>query len=149
MTAGAHPAVRGQPPSREDPVGLGTLFFAVFGPPIAWFIQLNVNYALDSHRCFPHDAPRSDLLPGWEGVGTALLTINIAAILVALAAAVVSLRVWRATSKDHPPIDYEFLPPPVGRTRFLAICGTLTGFGFTAATIFNLAALLVVPTCPG
>jgi hypothetical protein len=104
---------------------------------------------LDSHRCFPHDAPRSDLLPGWEGVGTALLAINIAAILVALAAAVVSLRVWRATSKDHPPIDYEFLPPPVGRTRFLAICGTLTGFGFTAATIFNLVALLVVPTCPG
>lgn len=149
MTAEARPAVRRQPPSREDRVGLGTLFFAVFGPPIAWFTQLNVNYALDSYPCFPHDTPRSDLLLGWEGVGAALFAINIAAILVALIAVVVSLRVWRATSNDHPPIDNEFLPPAVGRTRFLAICGTLTGFGFMAATIFNLIALLVVPTCPG
>jgi hypothetical protein len=149
MTAEPHPTVRRQPPSREDGVGLGTLFFAVFGGPIAWFTQLTVNYALDSHPCFPHYAPRSDLLPGWQGVGTALLAINIAAILVAPAAAVVSLRLWRAKGNDHPPIDNEFLPPAVGRTRFLAICGTLTGFGFTAATIFNLVALLVVPTCPG
>jgi hypothetical protein len=149
MTAEPHPAVRGQPPSRGDRVGLGSLLFAVFGAPIAWFIQLNVNYALDSHPCFPHDTPRSDLLPGWEGVGIALLVINVAGILVAVAAAVVSLRVWRATSKDHPPVDNEFLPPAVGRTRFLAICGTLTGFGFMGATIFDLVALLVVPTCPG
>jgi hypothetical protein len=149
MTAEAHPAVRGQPPSREDPVGLGTLFFAVFGPPIAWFIQLNVNYALDSHPCFPRYAPRSDLPPGWEGVGTALFAINIAAILMALGAALVSLRLWWATSKDHPLIGNEFLPPAVGRTRFLAICGIFSGFGFMAATIFDLVALLAVPTCPG
>jgi hypothetical protein len=116
---------------------------------MAWFIQLNVNYALDSHPCFAHYAPGSNLLPGWEGVGTALFAINIAAIAVAVGAALVSLRVWRATSKGHPLIDNEFLPPAVGRTRFLAICGIFSGFGFMAATIFDLVALLAVPTCPG
>jgi hypothetical protein len=147
MTVEAHIPVNGRYP--PPAAGIGLLIFIVLGGPTAWFLQLTGNYGLVSHPCYPHFAPRSSFLPGWAWVSPALLAINLAALATAFAAGLVALRLWRATHASDPPVYNELLPPAAGRTRFLAICGVLTGFGALAAIVFDLIALLTVPPCLG
>jgi hypothetical protein len=148
MTADTHFATRNQVPPPAD-VGIGLLIFIVLGGPIAWFLQLTANYGLVSHPCYPQSAPRTAFLPGWAWVSPALLAINLAALAAAFVAGFLALRLWRATRESYPPVYNELLPPAAGRTRFLAICGMLTGFGAVAAILFDLIALLTVPPCLG
>ena len=132
-----------------SPVGLAALIFAVAAGPLAWFVQLNVNYGLDSHPCYPHEAPRAHPLPGWEGVGTALFAINLAAIVLALGGTWLSYRLWQASRGRPAPRHNDVLPPAVGRARFLAASGLLMGPMILAALICDLVSLATVPPCPG
>jgi hypothetical protein len=119
------------------------------GGPVAWFIQLVVDFGLTSDTCFPRGIPRGSVLPGWGRIHLALLLINIAALIIALVAATVAWRSWRATRREHPGTSDELLEAGEGRTRFLAAWGLITGLGFFGAILFALIALVAVPPCHG
>jgi hypothetical protein len=130
-------------------VGLAALGFGLCGGPLAWAIQLNVNYALASHSCFPAAAPRRLPLTGWEGASTVMLAINVVALVIALTALGVSWRAWRATRVQPRGGSGYMLEVGGERSRFLAACGSMAGAGFFVATVFNTAALIWVPQCNG
>jgi hypothetical protein len=137
------------PSPHRHRVGLVALGFGLCGGPLAWAAQLNLNYALASHACFPNSAPRAWPLPGWEGIGTVMLVINVIALVIALASMVVAWRTWRATRDEHQGRSGHLLEVGEGRSRFLAACGLMSGIGFFAATIFNTVMLIWVPQCTG
>jgi hypothetical protein len=139
----AHPS-----PHRHR-VGLAALAFGLCGGPFAWAVQFNVNYALASHACFPAIAPRGAPLPGWAGVSTVMLAINVVALVIALLALVVAWRAWQATREEHRGGSRHLLEAGEGRSRFLAACGAMAAAGFFVAMIFNTAALIWVPQCTG
>lgn len=136
MAARAHPAAAFGNESRHGGLSWSLLLFCVAGGPIAWSVQLLINYALASHACFPHDVPSTHVLPGWHWVWPVVLVLNLIALAVALAAGFLSLRTWRAT-------------PGTGPARFLSLCGAMTGFGFFAAVVFDTIIIFGVPTCAG
>jgi hypothetical protein len=128
-------------------VQLHTSFFAVFGAPIAWFIQLCADYALASEPCF-RDGHRSiDPLPQLIWTGPAMIAIMIAAILVA---ALSFLASWRAFSRARAfsPADIS-TSKEASRTRFLALWGMAFGGGFALAAALSTVALLTLPRCAG
>jgi hypothetical protein len=137
------------PSPHRDRVGLWAALFGVFAGPFAWAAQLNVNYAIASHACFPDMQSRTSVLPGWHGFAWGLGAINLLALALAVAAAILSWRSWRATGGEHRGGAGALLEAGEGRTRFLAACGLMSGLGFAAAILFNLLAVLTVPPCFG
>ena len=140
-------SARTRPSASTSGTGLGALFFGLSAGPLAWYIQLVVNYALASYTCFPDGSPLDRPPAGWPG--TALFAINIAAIVLALAASVVSLRIWLAVCHNYPAHHSDILAPAIGRIRFLASTGAMAGLGSVGATVSTLIALAMVPPCAG
>jgi hypothetical protein len=128
---------------------LAALGFGLCGGPLAWAVQLYVNYALASHACFPATASRALAPPSWAGVNSIMWMINVVALVISLAALFVAWRAWRATRNEHRDGSAHLLEVGEGRSRFLAACGAMAGAGFFVATIFNTAALIWVPQCTG
>jgi hypothetical protein len=146
MTPAAHTRFIG--PTSASGGGLGPLFFGLSAGPVAWYVQLVVNYALVSHSCFPDGSPLAQPA-AWRAVAAIAFTVNIAAILVALGASAVSLRIWLSMRQEYPAPHSDMLAPAIGRRRFLASTGAMIGLGSVAATLFALIALLTVPPCAG
>jgi hypothetical protein len=135
-----------QPVPRREATAPWRQLFGVAAGPLGWMVQLNVGYALTSYPCNPggHAAPA--MLGGWGWTRAASLGVNLAAVLVAIAAGLVSLGIWRAARGG----DTEHGPDPaLSRTRFLAVCGVLTSFGFLAAIAFDTVMILGAPACRG
>jgi hypothetical protein len=137
------------PSPHRDRVDIGWLFFGVFAGPVAWGLQLVINYALAAYPCFPDGSPRVGVLPGWHAAWAIILALNIIAALLALAGAAISHQNWHAAREEHHGPASHALEAGEGRTRFLALCGMMTGFGFFAAIIFNTISVLMVPQCSG
>ena len=53
------------------------LWYGLLIPPVVWAIQLELNYGLASHACFPAGTPRASFLPGWERIWVVLLVVNL------------------------------------------------------------------------
>lgn len=123
------------------------LGFGVWGGPLAWFIQLNANYALVSTPCFP--GPERNLeLPAHSAWTTpATFLVYIACVAVAVFAGLVSLKLLRRTRGENVESSASLQEAGHGRTRFLAFWGALLGFGFAAVIAVNLLALIMVPPC--
>lgn len=137
----------GHPAPQRERVGIGRLSFGVIGAPVAWGVQLVASYGLSSFACFPARVPRSEVLPGWEWLIPGLIGISAAAVLVGLAATLVSWQSWRATRDESAGYVWSLLEIGEGRTRFMAGWGLLFSLGFLLAIIFNVVALFVVPPC--
>jgi hypothetical protein len=118
----------------------------VAGAPIAWAIRLVVNLTLASSACLP-----SSPLPGapsnGRSAGFAMLGVDVAALLVALALAFLAYRDWRSTKAEKPGSHHHLLQLGEERARFLALSGVIVSAGFALATVFDLIALLIVPAC--
>ena len=139
-TDSAHPS----PQARH--VSLFHQAIGVAGAPIAWAIRLIVNLALASSACLPSSPLPGEPLTG-RGTGLAMLGVDMAALLVALAVAVLSYRDWKATKTEKPGSHSHLLEVGEGRARFLALSGMIVSLGFALATGFDLVALLIVPIC--
>jgi hypothetical protein len=137
------------PSPHRDRVALAGLAFGLVGGPLAWIVQFCVNFGLASHACFPHDVSHNRPQAGWEHVGSAVLAINLAAMVVALAAVVVAWLDWRATRYEHAGGPDHLLDVGEGRSRFLGICGVMTGLGSLLAIAVNTVAVFMVPPCAG
>jgi hypothetical protein len=135
-----HPAPQRQVLPRQS-------FFAVFGGPLAWFLQLNADFALASNPCFINNE-RSivpHLSPDWTW--RAMIVIAVAALAVALAATLVAWRAYRLT-KEESSGDHDLMEIGAGRTRFLALWGTCLGAG-SALIIMTTLAFFALPRCAG
>jgi hypothetical protein len=137
MTDLAHPASRHH---RTRPRFLWTALFAV---PCMWALRLVVNYAIDSHFCFPSEIRRSHL-PTWAW--PTLLSIDLATIAVAAAAALISQHYWRRAQDEVAP-RAPLIESGEGSARFLAMWGLIISIGFLVAVLFDLVGLWIVPVC--
>lgn len=137
----AHPA-----PHRHK-IGLSSLFFGFWGGPIAWIGQLVVNYGLSSQVCFPGRTPLTAVPVGARWITPALLTLDAAAILIGVVAAVVASRTFAATRDEMEGDYHHLLEVGEGRSRFLALCGLITAGGFVLIMLFNTLSLILVPLC--
>jgi len=134
------------PPSRyRGRVGIAILLIALALGPLAWLAQLLVVYAIASHACYPDGAPL--LAAARAGFQWVLLAINLAGIVLAAIAGLISFRNYRAAR--HVPDRSEIATRIEGRAEFFAGWGGLAGFGFFVAALFDLIALIAVPPCLG
>lgn len=122
------------------------LAFAFWGPPIAWFIQLNVNYALASHACYPQGIAMRTVIGGWEWMPTAEIVFSIAVIAICIAAFFVALGIDRDISA--PDLESSgVVRAHATRIRFVAVWSELASLYFAAAALFHLVTLIMVPAC--
>ncbi len=63
------------------------LFAGLLASPLAWGLQLVINYGLAAHACYPGDMPLHDVAPGFHSTRTIILLINLLAMALALAGA--------------------------------------------------------------
>ena len=130
-----------QPTPHRRGVGLLALGFGLVGAPLAWNIELLVGTALSGHQCYPRYLPLA--VPLWTGTGGLLLVMSLLALVLGVAAALVSWRSWARTRDEKPGGG----PDSNGRTRFMALCGLLTSGLFLVALVFTIAAVTLVPLC--
>jgi hypothetical protein len=135
------------PAPHAGAVGTGVLFAALLASPMAWTLQLLVNYGLASHACFPREAPHPTAIPGWGWTWSASLAINLVALAVACAATVVAFRLWQRTSTEVHGDHDRLLEAGEGRTRFLAVWGIWAGVWFALSIAFNTILVFEVPLC--
>ncbi|RTL88486.1 MAG: hypothetical protein EKK29_05110 [Hyphomicrobiales bacterium] len=121
------------------------LFSALLAPPLAWSAQLLLNYGLASHACFPSWSPKASPMWGW--LDASLLAINLAALVIAIAATVVSFVLWRRVSREAAGSHEDLLDAGQGRTRFFAIWGVWSGVWFIVQILFGTIAAVGVPGC--
>jgi hypothetical protein len=127
----------------------GWLLLTVLGAaPIAWFVQLCVDYGLASQACFPRDHPLPTGLTGSPAVWPVSLALNLGAAIVACLALLVSLRLWLWTRHEVPSGSGR-VEGAEGRTRFLAVWGFWTAVWFVIGILFDTIALLELPLCGG
>lgn len=113
--------------------------------PTVWALRLIVNMAIASSSC----------LPGIPVAGAqnhrlhepTMLAVDVVALMIALAAAGLAYRDWRRTRAEKPGSSDHALEVGEGRARFLALAGIIVSLGFALATLFDLAALSIVPLC--
>lgn len=142
-------ALSHHPAPHRGRVSIGKLAFSVVAGPLAWFLQLNVGYALASWPCFPADqrmpSPGSEYAWSFPGMVGALF----GAVLIALAALWVAWTILHNTRTEAPGDHRQLMEVGAGRTRFLALWGVLLGSGFAIATLVTAVAFIVLPRCAG
>ena len=145
----ATPAMPSHPSQHRDRVSVTALLFGLFGAPAAWTVQFMVNYGVVSEACFPRIVPRVEPAAGWQGISTLEMVVNGIAILVGIAATLVAWRSWRKTQQEESGGAGHLLEVGEGRSRFLSVCGIMTGTGFLLVILANSFVYFLVPTCAG
>jgi len=137
----------GHPAPHRSRVPLVALLFGLAAAPLAWNAQVLFSSALAGFVCYPHATPLA--APLWSGSRPIQLAVNLAGIVIALAAGLVAWRAWRITKEERPGSIHHLLELGEGRTRFMALAGMLTSALFLIALAFGLTVLCLVPQCGG
>ena len=123
-TADSVSAPRPQPhpaPHRAR-VGPWSTWFAIVGAPMAWSLQLLINFSFTAHDCFPHDVPLA--LPRWSHLKAAATGVEALAAVICLVALLVAWLNWRRTRAEKAGNANHLVESGDGRTRFMAMCGS-------------------------
>jgi hypothetical protein len=133
---------------------IGSLAFGLLTGPTAWFVQLCAGYGLSSWPCFPTDERRLMPLEHYGWTSSAVLLVSVTSLILSLIACLTARRLYRtAQLHSHPltPASTRNLVVAaiVGRTRFLAMWGIVSGAAFAIAIAFTGLALAVLPRCAG
>lgn len=134
-----HPA-----PHRER-VGFGWLLFGIFAAPFAWNVQLLVGSAVSGHICYPGDKPL--LMPLWEGQRLTLLITDLAGIVLAVIALLVSIGIWLRVRREREGSGHYLLDVGEGRTRFMAMAGILSSGLFLLAVLGASVQVFIFKLC--
>ena len=137
----------GHPSPHRDRASIALLMLGLFGGPAAWTGQLLVSYGLTSYACFPGPTPRDALPPGWAWIDPGLTILGALALVVALAATIMSWRIYARTRAEMQGRTNDLLDIGEGRSRFLAFCGVLTSGAFVTVILFETLSLYLVPPC--
>ena len=133
-------------PSRGT-VGLASLWFGLGGGPIAWSVFTIAIYAIAAQACYPRMVPLSAPTMGSRTLYVSLIAISCAAVIVGVAAGLVSMRNWRRTSGEISGNTHWALDTGEGRTRFMAVSSVMTSAVFLLAILVDVAAIMVVKPC--
>ena len=106
-------------------VGLAALWFGLLGGPIAWTLQLLIDYPLAAHYCFPDAARR--VVPTIDSLHLLVSIVSVLALALAIAALVTAQRSWRESGGEFGIERSELTEaaPPPGRVRFMSLGGIL------------------------
>lgn len=137
------------PAPHADKVALGESFFALFGGPSAWLLQLCGGFALASQPCFLDGDRRWLPRVGTQWSWSVLLALMSIAVFVALFALFISWRAYRRTRFEQPGDSDYVMDVGAGRTRFLALWGILLATGSAVATATTAFAFIFVVRCSG
>ena len=135
------------PSPERGKVGRWELAFALWGGPLAWYAQLNINYGLLSTPCFPNSDRNSSLPEHAQWTYVTAFIVYAVLLLVAVAAGILAVRLFRRTQGEIAGSRANAEEAGTGRTRFLTYWGMLLGFGFALVILVNAAALVMVPPC--
>jgi hypothetical protein len=149
MSAVPQNGVQQQPAPQASRVKLHESFFALFGGPLAWYVQLCVGYALASKPCFWGGDRLVAPPPALHWTWAAMILAMAAAVAVALLSLLISWRAYQRTHTKVPGDVRHLIEVGSGRTRFLALWGMLLGGAFALATTFTAVAFLTLPRCAG
>ena len=136
-----------EPAPHKHKVVTEILFAALLAAPIAWSLQLLLNYGLASHACFPRETPREAFVSGGSWTTAALIAINLAALVVAILATVASYFIWKEARDEAQGGHAHLIDVGRGRTRFFAIWGVWGGVWFVIQIIFGTIAVFGAPGC--
>ena len=137
----AHPAPhRDRVPAWQVGVGL-------FAAPAAWSVQSLLDVGLSGYACYPKDEPLAT--PIWSGLGIALASANMVALVVCVFAGVVAWMAYRRSGAERPGSAHHLLESGDGRTRFLALAGVLTSVLFVVAVCFETVEAIMRLPCHG
>jgi uncharacterized membrane protein YciS (DUF1049 family) len=137
------------PAPQRDRVARVESAFGLIGGPLAWFVQLCAGYALASWPCFPRQERTLAPLLGYGWTWPAMVIALVAGVAIALAALMVSTRIYRRTQNESGTSHRQLIATGAGRTRFLALWGMLLGAGFALTTLLTAIAFMVLPRCAG
>jgi hypothetical protein len=137
-----------QPAPKRQALPPRQSFFAVFGGPLAWFLQLNVDFALASNACFLGDQRSISPHFAHDWTWPAMIGIAAAAFAVSLAATLIARRAYRIT-KEESMGDHDLVETGAGRTRFLAFWGICLGAGSALVIVLTATAFFMLPRCAG
>ena len=139
----------GHPAPQRDAVPSWLAAFMLFTGPLAWFIQFCVGVTLTDWPCFPkidrHIAP----VEGYHWAGAAALAVVLLCALLSIASGFVSWRALQKVADEKPGGHAHLIETGHGRTRFIALWGTILGASFTVAILTALAGFAMVPRCLG
>ncbi|MFI4966329.1 MAG: hypothetical protein ACHP9T_13295 [Caulobacterales bacterium] len=133
------------PSPHRGKVGLSGLLYGLIAAPAAWVVSQIANSTLAQEACFPGTQPLAQ--PAFGGVHVVQAAIMVAALLIGVSAAAVSLTTWRLTRNERSGDQHALLSVGEGRSRFMALAGLLTSLGFALGILFSIPALLFVPAC--
>jgi len=148
MTA-TQPECDHHPAPQAGRVKLHESLFALFGGPIAWYVQLCGGYALASEPCFRGGHRTLAPIPALHWTWPAMILLMIAAVAIALVSLLVSWRAFKRTREEVRGDARQLMEAGAGRTRFLALWGMLLGGGFALAAAITGVAFMTVPRCAG
>jgi hypothetical protein len=144
-----HASLSHHPAPHRHRVSAAESLFGLAGGPLAWFVQLCAGYAMASWPCFPLDEHLHLPLNSYAWTWAAIVVISVAAVIVSLAAFMVSRGILRRTLDESEGGHGHALETGAGRTRFLALWGMVLGGGFAVATALTTVAFFVLPRCAG
>ncbi|MGI8509426.1 MAG: hypothetical protein ACR2MQ_08880 [Gemmatimonadaceae bacterium] len=137
----SHPA-----PARNA-IGLLPLWFGLFGAPAAWSVQELIDYPIAAHTCYPRLYPLPSPTIGHGALWGITMAVSVVALVVAIAAGLVAVHVWRQTREETGGHSSWALDTGEGRTRFMALSGLLTSVAFILGILAHTATILSVPPC--
>ena len=134
-----------QPAPRRGIVPLPTLWFGIFGAPVAWALEVIAGYSLIAHYCYPRDVPLST--PPYGALRLTGMIVCIVLVLVGVAALVTSIHSWRETRHGHDAEHHELLEVGEGRARFMAFGGILLSTMFLFALLMSALPVFTDSLC--
>ncbi len=141
----APPLVTGS--SARSSASLGALWFGLLGGPVAWTLQLLIDYPLVAHACFPDAAPR--IAPTIESLQLQILVTSAIALAVAALALFIAVRSWRTLGGvlEDARTDCTDAAPPLGRARFMALAGILASGITIVGIVLHAGFILILAPC--
>jgi hypothetical protein len=133
------------PAPRRGIVRLPTLWFGIFGAPVAWALELIAGYSLIAHYCYPRDVPLDT--PPYGALRVTGMIVCIVLVLVGVAALGTAIHSWRLMRHGHPAEHHELLEVGEGRARFMAFGGVLLSVMFLFALIMSALPVFTNSLC--
>jgi hypothetical protein len=132
---------------REAPMGLRALWFGLLGGPIAWTLQLLVDYPLVAHYCFPDAAKRT--VPTIDSLHLLVSMVSVLALVVATSALITAIRSWRIAGGELGSARWALMEaaPPTGRARFMAFGGILVSSLTIVGIVIHGGFILMLAPC--
>ncbi|MFC3069100.1 hypothetical protein [Phenylobacterium soli] len=134
----------GHPAPARDEVGVLPLLYGLLAAPAAAALETLIGMGVVGRACLPTDHPLAAPRFSTEPI---VWTVHLVALIVGVAAVLVSLRAWRRTRHEHEGGRGAMVEIGEGRTRFLAMVALLTSVGFTGLIVFNTVGLVTLAPC--